>query len=208
MSGEPVRRWKEDALALALLAAAVVFVVHPALGGHLPAVRDMPGFTVPSRWFWRSSVLHGELPVWNPLVAFGVPVFAAPVHGALYPGHLLLLAGPFATAFGLTWAAHAFWGGAGGYALARRMGCRPQAALVSGLVWGIGGYAIAMWWNGEKTLSDAWVPWVAWGVGRLAHGPRLRASRLAVAAGAGALLCAAGDPFLLFDAVLLAVPVA
>ena len=203
-----MHRWRADGAALALLAAAVVLVVHPALGGHLPAVRDMPGFTVPSRWFWRTSILHGELPAWNALVAFGVPAFAAPVHGSLYPGHLLLLLGPFATAFGMTWAAHAVWAGVGGYVLARGMACRPQAALLSGLVWAIGGYAVAMWWNGEKTLSDAWVPWVAWSVGNLARGPRFRASRLAVAALAGALLCAAGDPFLLFDAVLFALPVA
>ena len=151
-----------------------------------------------------SSVLAGELPVWNPLVAIGIPTLAVPVHGTLYPGHLLLLVGSLATGVALTWAVHTWIAAAGGYALARLAGCIEEAALVAGVVFGMGGYAISMSWNGEKTLPYAWIPWMAWTVARAVGSPGPR--RLVAAALPPALICLAGDPFLLFDALLLAVP--
>jgi hypothetical protein len=116
---------------------------------------------------------------------------------------VLLAALPFRAGFFGTWALHAFLGGAGGYALARSCGCRSESALVSGLVWAVGGYATSMWWNGEKLLPTSWIPWVAWGLRRVSLAPRLFGPELPVAAACGAMLCAAGDPFLLFDAAVL-----
>src|SRR5690242_1967748 len=82
---------RADLWAMAAVVLAAVVLFSPALAGRVPLVRDFPGFTLPSRALFRSALLDGALPQWNPYVGLGVPVLAAPVHGALYPGHLLLL---------------------------------------------------------------------------------------------------------------------
>jgi hypothetical protein len=199
---------RADIAALAVIALAVLALTIEGFAGRLPSVRDMAGATIPSRWFWRESVHAGHLPLWNPYVSLGTPAIASPVHGSLYPLHFALALLPFRAGFFATWALHAVVAGAGGYALARSCGCRSESALVSGLVWAVGGYATSMWWNGEKLLPTAWIPWIARGVREVARAPRIFGRELALAAPCGALLCAAGDPFLLFDAALLGVSVA
>ncbi|MGO9715197.1 MAG: hypothetical protein ACLQBL_40490 [Polyangiaceae bacterium] len=199
---------RANVAALGLLALAVVALTLEGFAGHLPSVRDMPSATLPSRWFWRESVLGGHLAIWNPYISLGTPTIAGPVHGSLYPFQMLVALLPFRAGFFATWALHMLLGGAGGYALARSCGCRSESALVSGLVWAVGGYATSMWWNGEKLLPTEWIPWIAWGVRETALGPRVLGKHLVLGAASGAMLCAAGDPFLLFDAALLAVIVA
>jgi hypothetical protein len=196
---------RAEVAALAIIALAVVALTIEGFAGRLPSVRDMACATIPSRWFWRESILGGHLPLWNPYVSLGSPTIASPVHGSLYPGHIALALLPFRAGFFATWALHAVVAGAGGYALARSCGCRAESALVSGLVWAVGGYATSMWWNGEKLLPTAWIPWTAWGVREVARAPRIFGKELALSAPFGAMLCAAGDPFLLFDAALLGV---
>ncbi len=200
--------WAKDlAAGCALLLGAVVLFAPGVLAAKVPAFRDMLGFTIPSRALWRSAVIEGHLPQWNPYVGVGFPVLASPVYGAWYPPHALLLVGSLATAFTLLWVAHAFGAAIGGYVLARVLGCRPVAASSLGLFWMAGGYAVSMWGNGEKVLSCAWMPWIA-----LACVCAMRATTWlygAIAGGAAlAMMALAGDPFLWFDALLFAVPLA
>src|SRR5580700_9488179 len=129
-SPRTARLRRADLTAIALLALAVALLTWSGFAGQLPSVRDMPGGTIPSRWFWRESILSGHLALWNPYVSLGVPTIASPVHGSLYPLHLALAVLPFRAGFFATWALHALLGGAGGYALARACGCRPESALV------------------------------------------------------------------------------
>ncbi len=103
--------------ALGVLALAVVALTLEGFAGGLPSVRDMASGTIPSRWFWRESVLAGHLPLWNPDVSLGFPTIASPVHGSLYPFHFMLTLLPFGPGFFATWALHACIAGAGGYAL-------------------------------------------------------------------------------------------
>jgi hypothetical protein len=80
--------------------------------------------------------------------------------------------------------------------------------LLSGLVWSVGGYAVSMWENGEKVLSMAWMPWAIAGLLRLVRLPRLSSPMLAATALAMALVCLAGDPFLLGHVLLIGLPLA
>jgi hypothetical protein len=164
MDVSPSRR--EAQWALLLLALGIVFVFAEAFGGRVPTMRDFVGFTFPSRAGFRAVFEGGELSSWNPLSELGLSRLAAPVHGALYPGHLLLLAGNLETGVVLTWLLHAVGAGLGGYFLARAVGVRPFAAVISGTVWALGRYAVSMWWNGEKVPTGAWLPWFALGIQR------------------------------------------
>ena len=144
-----------------LLVAAVVLFAPGLVLGRVPAFRDAIGFTLPSRFLWQQAVSQGSLPEWNPFVSLGFPVMASPVFGTLYPPHVLLLAGSFSAVVTLLWIGHALWAGAGGYGLARALGCRAEAAALHALFWMASGYALSMWGNGEKVLTGAWIPWLA-----------------------------------------------
>jgi hypothetical protein len=118
-----------------------------------------------------------------------------------------LLLGGLETGVVITWLVHNAWAGLGGYLLARGVGVRPAAAAISGAVWALGGYAVSMWWNGEKVLTDAWLPWFALGIERAVRARAFLSPWSALAAVAAAMVCYAGDPFLLFHAFALALAV-
>jgi hypothetical protein len=123
---------REARWALLLLALGIVLVFAEGLGGRVPTMRDFSGFTFPSRAAFRALFEGGDLSSWNPLAELGLSRLAAPVHGALYPGHVLLLAGDLASGVVLTWTLHAAWAAVGGYFLARVIGVRPFALSISG----------------------------------------------------------------------------
>src|SRR6185295_6604653 len=137
-------------IALALLGVGIAVVFAEGLAGLVPTMRDIVGFTFPSRAVWRDTLLSGDWSSWNPLAGLGLSRLAAPVHGTFYPGHLPLLVGSIETGFVATWMAHVAIGAMGGFALGRTLGMRAIAAVVPGALWGFGGYAVSMWWNGEK----------------------------------------------------------
>jgi hypothetical protein len=190
-----------------LLASGILLAFAEAFAGRAPIMRDFVGFTYPSRAAFRALFAGGELSTWNPLAELGLSRMAAPVHGALYPGHVFLLAGGLETGVVLTWIVHVAWAGLGGYLLARAFGVRPFAAVISGAVWSLGGYAVSMWWNGEKVLTGAWIPWFALGIERATAARVVLSPWGALAALAAAMICYAGDPFLLLHASAIALAV-
>lgn len=198
---------RRDRLGIVAVVVGALVVFAPVLAGRLPLVRDLPGFTLPSRLLWRAAVREGRLPQWNPFVELGVPMLATPVHGALYPGQLPIAVLPPDLGFGLVWLLHAIAGGLGALALARELGCGGAAAAIAGLVQAVGGYSVSMWGNGEKVTSGAWVPIAAWLLVRAAKAPALGLDLL-LAAAALAMAALAGDPFLWLHALALGVPLA
>jgi hypothetical protein len=203
---DPSMRRREGLFALLLVAFGVVVVFAEAFAGRAPVMRDFIGFTYPSRAAFRSALASGEM-AWNPLAELGLSRLAAPVHGALYPGHLLLAIGDLETGVVVTWIAHTGWAAWGGYLLARAFGTRPVAATIGAAVWSLGGYAVSMWWNGEKVLTSAWIPWFAFAIERACR-ERAQISRFGVLAAVSvAMIVGAGDPFLLIHAAALALAV-
>lgn len=196
-----LRERRDDALALACLVALTLAMFAPAVAGAMWANRDFPRWLWPSRELWLQAVRAGAIPQWNPTIGLGVPTLAIPVHGTFYPAQLLLLIAPL----GLVVSLHAAVASVGGYLLARSSGCRPSVAFLTGAVFGIGGYAVSMWGNGEKVLSGAWVPWSAYAIAMLTRAERLEWRRVAWAALPLALLATAGDPFLWLHAGALGV---
>ena len=191
-----------DPRAWGALVVAPLILFFPILFDRVPDMRDFPRFVWPARALWRAAILEGRLPQWNPFVGLGAPTLAAPVHGTFYPPNLLLLLGPPVLAMCLLWLAHVVVAGFGGYALARRLGCRAPVAVASGVVWQLGGFATSLWSAGEKVLTCAWVPWATLGLMMLAERD-LRRRILAGTAVAFALMALAGDPFIWLDAAVM-----
>jgi hypothetical protein len=155
----------------------VLCLAHlPVLLGGIVFSRDPAHWIFPARWLLRTSLLQGQVPVWNPYQALGFPIFANPLYGVFYPPNwLYLLAGPGWVASLQTWQdlAHLAWGAGGVFWLARRLRVAPLPALVAALAWGLSGYTTAQWTAGLRLQAGAWLPWV--GLGHLHLLARLRA---------------------------------
>jgi hypothetical protein len=202
-AGERRLSRRSDGPALLVLFCAVALVFEEGLRGLVPMMRDFAGLTFPSQALWRQEILSGDLSGWNPLAGIGAPRLLSLIHG---PGNFLVLVGSIETGLVVTWIAHAALGGLGGYALARDFRVRPAAALVSGTLWAFGGYAASMWWNGEKALTCAWLPWFAFAARRAAPQGTGSLAHFGVALSL-AMIVYAGDPFFLFHGTALALAV-
>src|SRR6185436_15375885 len=99
------------------------------------------------------------LPVWDPNLAFGQPLWADANAQLAYPPtwlNLVLRPWRYYTLYAV---AHALLGAAGLYALARRLGLARDAALVSAALWTASGPVVstAAMWN--QLAGAAWLPW-------------------------------------------------
>jgi membrane protein YfhO len=158
------------------LAALVAFLFHRALfSGGVFFQRD-----VQLLWFahveaFVRAVAGGAWPVWNPLLAFGQPLWAdANAQLGYPPTWLNLVLRPWQY-YTLYVAAHALLGAIGLYALARRLELGREAALVAAALWTASGPVVstAPMWN--QLAGAAWLPWsvlaaeTALDTGRSAH---------------------------------------
>jgi hypothetical protein len=178
-------------------------VYLPLFFGRIIFTRDIAHWIFPARWFVRTALLAGELPLWNPYQGLGFPVLGDPLYGVFYPPNwLLLLVGPawFARALSALDFFHMAWGGAGVFVLARRLRGSPVAASIAALAWSLSGYMTAQWTAGLRLHAGAWIPWVA--VGHLAllttlrMGGRRWMSGIVKAAAPSALAMLMGEMFL------------
>ncbi|MCX7048867.1 MAG: hypothetical protein NTX50_25695 [Candidatus Sumerlaeota bacterium] len=169
------RRWS-FALLFALLAGALCFlfrgVLSPAsfLFGTDTVTHDYPCL----RWAWDETLKSGRLPLWCPYLFCGLPTLGTALFCPFYPTQWLFAALPFPLAFTLQYYLAFLWAGLGAYALARRMECKPAAALIAGLAFGLSGHVISLAYAGhmQKVMAIAWLPWALAGWAAISEGKR------------------------------------
>ncbi len=105
--------------------------------------RDFGVFTYPVAHYFRECFWRGELPLWNPLNNFGVPLLAQWNTAVLYPPSLFYLVFPLSWSLGVFNVGHLFLAGMGMYFLARRWTGNSLAASVAGLVFAFNGLELA-----------------------------------------------------------------
>lgn len=124
----------------------------------------------PMRHFIRESLLAGDLPLWNPLIACGVPLLASMQAGVLFPIHLLLTPLPPATAAGWSAFLKLFLAGAFMLMYLRSLGASRAAGVLSGIVFSLSGYMVV--WLGHPHVSSAmWLPALFYFVEKGLHKP-------------------------------------
>ncbi len=111
-----------------------------------------------------AALRSGHLPLWNPFIFLGAPFLANPQAAVLYPLHwpLSWLATP---AQALVWSAllHVWLAAGFAYTFARRgLGLTHSAALLTGLLFGLGGYSLARIENINQLNVLAWLPAMLW----------------------------------------------
>jgi hypothetical protein len=153
-------------------------------GRTLPA-RDVAATQLPWRQEWRGAILGGHLPLWDTASSGGRPMWANPNAMAAYPGTAAFLLGPTERVAGWSMALHHLLFLAGCFALCRRTGASPGAALVGAAVGGFSGLA----WSATSFLNfQASLAWLPWALAVVARPPRSMAAAAGQALGSGTLL--------------------
>ena len=148
-----------DSLAgLVLFFASLLFFYDILGGGYLFTERDLGPYFIPPRFFWVESIKHGDFPLWNPYQFCGHPFYANPQHAILYPFNSLFLLFPFDLAFNTIIILHFFLGGLFTYLFLRDLKVNPSGALISGLIFMLGGYLLAVHSLLTILLSVIWTP--------------------------------------------------
>lgn len=153
-------------------------------GRTLPA-RDVAATQLPWRQEWRMAILGGRLPLWDTASSGGRLMWANPNTMAAYPGTAAFLLGPPERVAVWSMALHHLLFMAGCFALGRRTGASPGAALVGAAVGGFSGLA----WSATTFLNfQASLTWLPWALAVVARPPRGMAAAAGQALGGGTLL--------------------
>jgi hypothetical protein len=141
-----------------------------------PLLFDQVYQFAPWRLFMRTSLLAGELPLWNPYSLAGTPLVATTQSAVFYPINLLLLAVPFERTF--VWSAILRLWAAGmlTFLLARRLGLSPLPSLIAGLAFMLSGFLVVGIGHPHTGVA-IWLPGIALAV-ELALAAQTRAAVL------------------------------
>lgn len=117
---------------------------------------------LPWRYFIGESLQFGNLPLWNPHVNLGNPIYADPSSGAWYP--FVWIIGYFkgysvyALSFEL-WL-HVFLGGIGFYKLSKTMGLYSAFAILAAISYMLSGFYVGNAQHLPYVISACWLPFI------------------------------------------------
>ncbi|MDA0337693.1 MAG: hypothetical protein O2782_21215, partial [bacterium] len=155
--------WRRDAACVTILALAVAsFFPQVVLDGGVFFVQDMMVQNIPFRHFLHEALADGRLPLWEPRINAGFPLFAEGQVGALYPPNWIgaALLSPSRAA---TWSVllHLWLAAAGTFLYLRRgLGSGYGAALASGLCYGLSGYLVVRAMSPNFIAAAAAIPYL------------------------------------------------
>ena len=152
--------WLRDLSALGALVLATLVVFWP-LGLTNRIVAGIDAFTYfTPYWAHRMEAFRaGVVPLWNPYLFTGAPFLANVQAAVLYPLHWPL--SWLRPEQALVWSAilHAWLAAGFTYALGRRaLSVSRPAAFLGGLIFGLGGFALARVENTNQLNALAWLP--------------------------------------------------
>ncbi len=203
------RRWLSAGgpwlLALVLLA----FEHRELFSGLVECGRDLFGQHFSDTWFLTERLARFELPLWLPYQRLGQPFLALWYPQVLYPPRWVtgLLFGPY---FGPSamHVFHSYFGFAGGWLAARRLGLSRWAAFVAAGPFFLGSSYVSFAENLEFASSAAWAGWNVWAALGVRTSPRswsvLGPKVALLALSLSAMLLAGGPEMALWQLALVA----
>lgn len=192
------------AIALIVFASLGLWLFRDALlHGRVLFERDVHVVWYSQVEVFVHTVLSGAWPLWDPSTSFGQPMLANPNVQVLYPPTWLnLLIRPW-TFYWLYALAHLVFGGAGVFALLRRLGVSRAGAMLAGAVWMLSGPVLSLVNVWHHLAGAAWMPWVLLAAECAINTQRPRDALLW--GGAAGLQILAGSPDACIETVLLQV---
>ena len=197
-----LRQPKAEHGAALLLALAPLVYFLPALTGRLVLCPD-DGiiFNLPLRVATAQMIRDGYLPLWNPYIFSGMPLFGAAQAGVLMPLNWFFLVFSPQLAMNLSVLLTYALAGVGAFAFARRGGANLAGALVTALAWQWSGFLVAQLGHTNIIQTASLLPWLLWSIDNYAE--RGRRSRALLIAALVALQTFAGHQQTLVYALLL-----
>ncbi|MBI5300842.1 MAG: YfhO family protein [Chloroflexi bacterium] len=172
-----IRQIKSDWLAFLLLAGLPLAIFAPAaLRQAVFFFGDISLFFLPTHLAYADALKQLRLPLWDPRMFAGFPLFAEGQIAALYPTHPLLyglLPIDIATNYDIL--LHLGWVAIGTYLFARALNLQRPSAFLGGLAFGLGGFFVARMQHMSVLATASWLPWLLWTWERAEHAPNLGA---------------------------------
>jgi hypothetical protein len=178
----PRFRVKTDYVAAVAVTLGPICYFLPALLNHLVlAPDDGRLFNAPLRVATAQIIRSGSLPLWNPYIFGGMPLFASAQGGLLFPPNWFYLIFSPAVATNLMVVSTYMIAALGAYLFARRTGSSIAGAAVTSITWQAGGFLLAQISHINIVHTAAILPWVFWSLDRyVANGRRVRGAVLAL----------------------------
>jgi hypothetical protein len=137
-------------------------------------------FNIPLRVAVANMIRGGHLPLWNPDIFSGMPLFGAAQAGVLFPLNWFYLIFSAPTATNLMMLSTYLLAASGAYLYARRSGSSISGAALTSLVWQWSGFLIGQIGHTNILHTAALLPWLLWAIdGYGATGKRSRGVLLA-----------------------------
>lgn len=148
-------------ICIAVLVVLVLATFGRAVLGGIFYIGDIFQLHLPLRTAYAEELARGSLPLWNSNVMGGYPLLAEGQLGALYPLNLLLHSFlPVPVALNVFILLHYLWAAMGVYAFARRLRLVSAAAVLSALVFALGGFLVAHLNHVNIVAVASWLPWL------------------------------------------------
>ncbi|MBI4791060.1 MAG: YfhO family protein [Chloroflexi bacterium] len=159
-----LERNKSDCLAVVFLAAwPLIFFWPAALRQAVFSFGDIFLFFYPTHLAFANALRAGRLPMWEPRILAGFPLYAEGQIGAFYPTHPLLyglLPIDIATNYDILM--HLAWVAVGTYILARTLNLQRPSAFLAAFAFSTGGFFFARLQHMSVLATASWLPWLMW----------------------------------------------
>ena len=162
---ERIAENKADSLAIFLLAAwPFVYFWQATLRMAVFSFGDLLLFFFPTHLAYANALHEFRLPLWDPQLLNGFPLFAEGQIGAFYPTHPLLYGLlPIDVATNYDILIQLAWVAVGTYLFARALKLEPPSAALAAFAFGAGGFFVPRLQHMSVLATAAWLPWLLWG---------------------------------------------
>lgn len=154
----------EHAAALVVALAPLLYFLPAASGRLVLSPDDGIIFNLPLRVGIAQIIRDGALPLWNPYIFGGMPLFGATQGGVLFPLNWFFHALPPQLAMNLGVLLTYSLAGLGAYLYARRSDVNITGALVTALVWQWSGFLVAQIGHTNIIQTAMLLPWLLWAI--------------------------------------------
>jgi hypothetical protein len=145
---------------LALMTLTLLFFHKLAFSDLILARGDTFAYFYPYWAVRNAALIQGQLPLWTPNLFMGVPLLANSQLGTFYPPNWLLVGFTPPDGIRISILIHIFWAQLGMYRLAKRVLSSEPGALVTAVLFGLGGYTCAHVEQINQLQGIAWMPWL------------------------------------------------
>lgn len=159
-----VQQQPGDLLAILFLASwSLIYFWQAALRLAVFFFGDIFLFFYPTHLAYAEALRQGRLPLWEPRMLAGFPLYAEGQIAALYPLHPILYGlFPIDIATNYDILLHLSWVTVGTYLFLRALQLQPASACLGALAFGFGGFFVPRLQHMSVMSTASWLPWVLW----------------------------------------------